>query len=912
MRGSATTWQHLITQRGDTLFVGRAREQELFRFNFLYKIPAYLIFAIHGPAGVGKTVLMQQLRAIAEEHEAVTVRVDAAQAAATRQETILQTLLAIARQFAAAGTPLTAFEERYAEYLAARQIVAGDFAAPDGVFGILHNIDEENTVQAEVWHKYLFERFGNRATIDLIKTPVAALTRIFVNDVNAWATVREMLLCFDDWDDTGPHLTAWLQDLLTHHDIRTNVWIAIAGDAPLDETWLPFRTVTATFDVLPFTEDETRTYINAHHITHPGRVSDIVTFSNGLPLLANLLAGATGGTPADLALTPLDRYVKWLDEPWQRDAVLQCAAARHLDADIVSTLIPEPDAETVLAWLARTPGSVQRDGHRYLHAGLRHRLLAFAQQQSPGLVQTAHTRLLATYRGRVADENRPDDAAWRADWREALYHGLMIANGPTIQEGLTIFFDALHTSYARAGEIVQTWQQAADAQLAQNAVTRWMNVLRKLWHALETRDWDETLRLCEAIVRRDDLEHPAQHAVEAFLQTVQARLRPITPEPEEEPEPVAPPEPAASEEPPAAVAEDVLPKAEPAGETEPVAPVEEVETAVDVPPAAEPPAEQPTVPIAPPVAAEIDPDVEAAGYVHRADVYLDMGEDERAIEEYGKAIALDPDLGKAYYHRGLVHAQQQRYAEALIDITRAIDLDPERATVYYNRGLIHARQNDLVQAIADYERAIALAPDDAEVYNSRANAYYKIRDYQRAIADYDLAIRHDPAYAGAYLNRGLAYATVEEYQQAIADYNQAIALNPENAIAYNARGLAYARLQQYARALEDYDRALEYNPQYAIAHNNRGLSLVKLNSHELALAEYRKAVAIDPQYATAHYNAACAAALANDAATACEWLEQAIRLAPRYQSMAQRDPDFDAIRESTAWNAVLSTETTGE
>ena len=91
MRGSATTWQHLLTQRDGALFIGREREQELFRLNFLYQIPAYLIFNLYGPAGVGKSTLINRYRAIAEAHEAITVYIDAKQATAIEARTILDT-----------------------------------------------------------------------------------------------------------------------------------------------------------------------------------------------------------------------------------------------------------------------------------------------------------------------------------------------------------------------------------------------------------------------------------------------------------------------------------------------------------------------------------------------------------------------------------------------------------------------------------------------------------------------------------------------------------------------------------------------------------------------------------------------------------------------------------------------------
>jgi tetratricopeptide (TPR) repeat protein len=1019
MIGRAATWQKLMEQRHGSLFIGREREQELFRLNFLYQVPAYLVFALHGPDGVGKSALMTQFRAIAQEHNAVTVQVDATQATAVREQTILQTMLRLAQQFAEAGTPFSAFEERYEEYTACTRMVAEDFHTPGGVFDLLGDVAEAQEIQTEAWNKYLFERFGNPAKIALVKTPVETLTQFFVKDMNAWATVRAIVVSFDDWEYLSPHLQAWLQGLLTRNEMRANIWLILAGAKSLDETWTTFQPVTATFTLPPFTEDETRTYLAACGVTDPDRVNDIVTFSSGLPALARLLASADGGRAGDLALTPVDRYLKWLEPPQRREAVLQCAVPRRLDTDIVQTAMNSADP-ALSAWLLASPLIVQSPGYTHYHPELRRRLLAFAQQQAPVLVQNAHIRLHDFYHRRSTmnggDANGGGtafgglslyrDARWRADRLEALYHGLMLRDAETIQQGVTTFLNALRIYYPLAGEIAATWQEAAGAQLTENAVTEWGSFLNATWQALEQQDWNATLASCDAGAQREDAGETVQREIQAIRQIVLARLGHFAPVPETEtPEetetievpvtieamaPIAsmgvetdeviaeaaapivgleeeklsdvesmaktgplphlpiketaapikeditmPMEPVT---PKVAVPETGAPKDEAAytaevaysagtSQTGEAAPPEEVvipeELAMPEEQATVEEPETPAEPEEPQTQQEAEfptpysllptssPDIQAADYHHRAAIYLNMGEYDKAIQECDKALELDPAYIPAYYDRGLAYVQTQQHTDAIADFDQVIELNPQHADprlagAYYNRGLIYARQNAFDQALADYDQALALHPDDALIYNSRGNIHYNTKDYAQAIADYDQAILHDPAYTDAYLNRGLTYAAQEEYQHAIADYNQAIALTPESAIAYNYRGQAYARLQQYARALEDYAEAITIDPNYAVAYNNRGLCLVHLGNHTQAIAEYRLAVIANPQYATAYYNAACAAGLMNNANVACTWLEKAIALNPRYRTLAQRDADFEYVRSNRKFQALLT------
>mgnify|MGYP001581926481 CR=1 FL=1 len=52
------------------------------------------------------------------------------------------------------------------------------------------------------------------------------------------------------------------------------------------------------------------------------------------------------------------------------------------------------------------------------------------------------------------------------------------------------------------------------------------------------------------------------------------------------------------------------------------------------------------------------------------------GDDDRAIEEYDRAIQYDPDLALAYYNRANVHFRRGDQAAMMADVRRAIALDP--------------------------------------------------------------------------------------------------------------------------------------------------------------------------------------------------------------------------------------------
>ena len=204
------------------------------------------------------------------------------------------------------------------------------------------------------------------------------------------------------------------------------------------------------------------------------------------------------------------------------------------------------------------------------------------------------------------------------------------------------------------------------------------------------------------------------------------------------------------------------------------------------------------------------------------------GDFDRAIQDYDKAIALNPDDAIAYYNRGIAYGAKGDYARVIHDYDKAIALNPDLAEAYNNRGNAYRAKGDYGRAIQDYGKAIALNPDDAEAYYNRGNAYRAKGDYGRAIQDYGKAIALNPDYAEAYNNRGSAYGAKGDHGLAIQDFDKAIGLNPDYANAYNNRGIVYGVKGDYDRAIQDFDKAIALNPDLASAYNNRGVTWLLL------------------------------------------------------------------------------------
>ncbi|MBD2290365.1 tetratricopeptide repeat protein [Microcystis wesenbergii FACHB-1317] len=231
----------------------------------------------------------------------------------------------------------------------------------------------------------------------------------------------------------------------------------------------------------------------------------------------------------------------------------------------------------------------------------------------------------------------------------------------------------------------------------------------------------------------------------------------------------------------------------------------------------------------------------AVWYGNRGNLYRDQQKYKLALDDYNKAIELNPNHAGAYYNRALLYSDQKKYDLALSDYDKAIEINPNYAEAYVNRGVLYRLQEKYELALADYDKAIELNRNDAVAYYNRGNLYKNLQKYDLALSDYSKAIIINPNYAEAYNNRGVLYRLQEKYELALADYDKAIDINNDLAEAYLGRGILYFYQEKYELALADLTKVIDINPNLAEAYLGRGLLYAILRQTEKAKIDLQQA-----------------------------------------------------------------------
>jgi len=234
----------------------------------------------------------------------------------------------------------------------------------------------------------------------------------------------------------------------------------------------------------------------------------------------------------------------------------------------------------------------------------------------------------------------------------------------------------------------------------------------------------------------------------------------------------------------------------------------------------------------------------AVNYRERGRVYSYKKDYGKSITDYNQAIRLYPNDAKAYFGRGVIHNYKGDSNKAIEDFNQAIQMDPNNALAYAERGYAYYNNGYDGEAIEDYSQAIRLEPNYALAYASRALIYYKNGYFDNAIEDYSQLIRLNPNKE-FYSLRGDVYSSKGDYDEAIVDYNQAIRLNPNNAEVYWHRGRAYFDKGDYDRAIVDFDQAIKLNRNDAYAYYQRGIIYSKKGNDEKAIDDYNQAIRLN-------------------------------------------------------------------
>ncbi len=178
------------------------------------------------------------------------------------------------------------------------------------------------------------------------------------------------------------------------------------------------------------------------------------------------------------------------------------------------------------------------------------------------------------------------------------------------------------------------------------------------------------------------------------------------------------------------------------------------------------------------------PSVPASAYLNRAWARKRAGDLQGAMQDYNKAIEVEPDSAEAYNNLGLALEESGQLAQARTQYQAAIRSNPKMAVAFFNLGNLDMKEEHLDEAIMNLEKATALQPARFGVAN--ANKGYVLMKMGRpseAVTAFRQAVTAGRSDAELHNAMGAALAHLGRAEEAMVEFRQALALNPNDPIA---------------------------------------------------------------------------------------------------------------------------------
>jgi tetratricopeptide (TPR) repeat protein len=292
----------------------------------------------------------------------------------------------------------------------------------------------------------------------------------------------------------------------------------------------------------------------------------------------------------------------------------------------------------------------------------------------------------------------------------------------------------------------------------------------------------------------------------------------------------------------------------------------------------------------------IKPDLYRA-WISRGVALGDLGRYEEEITSYEQAIAIKPDLYEAWTNRGVALSDLGRYEEAITSYERAITIKLDCYEAWNNRGYVLNDLGRYEDAITSCDQAIYIKSDGYESWNNRGNSLQKLGRYEEAITSYDKAIGVQSGEYKAWYNRGISLQNLGRYEEAITSYDRAIAIKPESHEAWHNKGYVLNNLGRYEEAITSYNRAISIKQDKDDAWHNKGLAYFKCGKYTESISCYDQAITIKPdKYDSWHDKGLVYFVTRDYSATLNSW-QQAFNYisnleVPRYYDVSQLIQEF--------------------
>ena len=212
-------------------------------------------------------------------------------------------------------------------------------------------------------------------------------------------------------------------------------------------------------------------------------------------------------------------------------------------------------------------------------------------------------------------------------------------------------------------------------------------------------------------------------------------------------------------------------------------------------------------------------------YNERADILLQIGQTEKAVENIKMMIELDTESPYAYNKLASIYKNEKKFDDAEKLYRKVIELAPDNITAHLNLGMILQSKNMINESIEVYKNIIELKLPSVKAYNNLAWIYAtNMQDkLEEALKLAEKAKELSPKSSSVADTLGWTYHLTGLYDKAIPELETAVKVAPWDPTMRYHLGMSYYEKGLRDQALDEMNRALTISDTFPEAKKAKEL-----------------------------------------------------------------------------------------
>ncbi len=283
----------------------------------------------------------------------------------------------------------------------------------------------------------------------------------------------------------------------------------------------------------------------------------------------------------------------------------------------------------------------------------------------------------------------------------------------------------------------------------------------------------------------------------------------------------------------------------------------------------------------------------ANGFSQNAKQYQKAGEKfmeamnyEAAIEQYSRAIDVEPNNFEGYLTRAQAYENIQKYEEAMKDLEKGLVLAPKEVQIYIAMGRVYNYLGQYDEALVKLNRAASLDKKEKEIYPVKVATLLALNKFDQALKSSDTALLLNDNSMNHFA-RGEVYVSLtndvlakKEFEKSISkdkdnplprialvdlfiregkkveameQANMVIKLNDKSTAGYSARSRVYIANVDFPNAINDVSRNIVLESDVPGHYFTRGLYYQQFNQHSNAVNDFSKYISLKKDNPEVYY-----------------------------------------------------------